>query len=127
MNCHLIAVEVGVIGLAYQRMQLNRFTLYEKGLKGLYTKPMQSWSTIEEHWMLLYNLVQYRKYLWCFRFDQHLGFLYVVYDIFLNEFFHDKRLEELEGHLSRKTALPHLKLWPNNYYRSARVVDSLTQ
>jgi len=84
MNRHLIAVEVGVIGFAYQRMQLNCFAFYEKRLKGLYTKPVQSWGTVEEHWMLLYNLVQHCKYFWRFRFDQHFGFLYVVYDILLH-------------------------------------------
>jgi len=57
MNSHLIAIEVGIIGLAHQRMQLYRLALYEKRLKRLDAKPVQSWGAIKEHRMLLYNLV----------------------------------------------------------------------
>ena len=41
MNCHLVAVEVGVESGTYQRMQLDGLAFDQHRLERLYTEPMQ--------------------------------------------------------------------------------------
>ena len=52
MNCHLIAVKVGVECRANQRMQLNRLALNQHRLKGLNTQTVQRRRTVQHHRML---------------------------------------------------------------------------
>ena len=41
MHCHLVAIEVGIIGGAGQRMQLDGPALHQHGLKGLNAQAVQ--------------------------------------------------------------------------------------
>src|SRR6476660_4258682 len=50
-HCHLVAVEVGVVRGANERVDANRFTLDQLRFKRLNREAMQSRSTIQEHRM----------------------------------------------------------------------------
>src|SRR5918996_4871187 len=51
VHCHLVAVEVGVVSGANERMNANGFTLDQLRFKRLNRETVQSRSTIQEHRM----------------------------------------------------------------------------
>ena len=77
--------------------------------------------------MLLDHLVEDGEDLGGLRLDEHLRLLDVVDDVLLDELLHDEGLEELEGHLGREPALPHLELGADDDDRAAGVVDALAE
>ncbi len=58
MNGHLITVEVGVVGRADQRVELNRLALDQHRLKGLNAEAVQRGRPVQQHGMLADDLVQ---------------------------------------------------------------------
>src|SRR5437870_9785427 len=51
VHCHLVAVEVGVVCGANERVNANGFTLDQLRFERLNRETVQSRSTIQEHWM----------------------------------------------------------------------------
>src|SRR6476646_8988962 len=49
--CHLVAVEIGVVSGANERVNANGFTLDQLRFKRLNRETVQSRSTIQKHWM----------------------------------------------------------------------------
>ena len=52
MDRHLVSVEIGIVCGTYERMQLDRLTLYQDRLKCLNTKSMQCGGTVQHNRML---------------------------------------------------------------------------
>ena len=114
MNGHLVSVEVGVEGGTYQRMKLDGLTLYQYRLEGLDTQSVKSRRTVEHYRMFLDNSFQYVPYLRSDLFHHSLGALDVMSISLLYKLLHDKRLEKLQSHLLRQSALVELEL--RSYY-----------
>src|SRR5258707_7877912 len=127
VNGHLVTIEVGVESRTDQRVQLNGAAFDQHGLKSLDTQKGQRGSAVQEEWMVLNNLFQYVPDLWLDTLDKALGALDIMREVLLNQFAHDKRLEELQRHFLGQTALVQLEFGTNHDHRAARVVHTLAQ
>ena len=93
VDCHLVAVEVGVERLTSQRVQLNSLTLNQLRLEGLNTQAVQRRSTVEHHWVLRNGLLQNVPHLWALALNHALGGLDVLGVVIFYQALHNERLE----------------------------------
>ena len=107
---HLVAVEVGVEGEADERMDLDGRALDELGHEGLDAQAVERRRPVEEHGMVLDDLLEDIPDLVVDTLHDALGALDVVGEALLHELAHDEGLEELEGHLLGQAALVQLEV-----------------
>ena len=124
---HLVAVEVGVEGEADERMDLDGRALDELGHEGLDAQAVQRGRPVEQHRVVLDDLLEDVPDLVVDALHDALGALDVVGEALLHELAHDEGLEELEGHLLGQAALVQLEVGADDDDRAARVVDALAQ
>ena len=125
MNRHLIAIEIRIERGADQGMNLDRFSFDQDGLEGLNAEPVQRRRSIEKNRMILDHLLKNVPYDGILPLNHFLrGFNRRAMSA-LFEPVVDERLEELEGHLLRQSALMQLQLRPDNDDRTAGVVHTL--
>ena len=127
MDGHLVAVEVGVVRRADQRMQMDRLTLDQHRLEGLNAQTMERRCAVEQHRMLLDDLFENVPDFRTHAFDHALRALDVVREPAVDELLHHERLEELERHLFGQAALMQLERRADHDDRTARVVDALAE
>src|SRR3954447_6176399 len=127
MHGHLVTVEVGVERLAHQRVHLDRLALDEHRLERLQPEAVERRSAVQQHRVLLDDLLQHIPDLGDHRVDHLLGRLDVLHRLALDEPGHDERLEQLEGHQLRQAALVQPQRRAGHDHRSARVVDALAE
>ena len=127
MDRHLIAVEVGVIGDAYQRMELNRLALDQHRLEGLNSQPMQGGRAVQQHRMFADNLIEDIPDILALLLDHLLGALDGRDVALFFELAVDERLEQLQRHLLGQAALMQPQLGTDHDYRTARIIDALAQ
>ena len=127
MNRHLVAVEVGVERGADQRVNLDGLAFHQHRLESLNAEAVQRGSAVQQNRMVLddffENVPNHRILL----LDQFLGLLDGGAMAALLEAVIDERLEQLERHLLRKTALVQLQLGTDHDDRTAGVVDALAE
>src|SRR5258706_11589197 len=108
-------------------MNLDGLAFDEHRLEGLDAQTVQRRSAVQQNGMVLddffENVPDHRIVL----FDQLLRLLNSGAVPSLLEAMVDERLEQLERHLLRQTALVELQLRPNHDDGSARVVDALSE
>src|SRR5215469_1341948 len=105
VHCHLVAVEVGVVSGANERVNTNRFTLDQLRFKRLNREAVQSRSTIQEHGMPPGYFVENVPDLGSLALD-HL--FRAAYRVDVPEIFqptNDEWLEKNQCHLLRQPAL----------------------
>ena len=127
MNGHLVAVKVGVERGTYQRMQLDRLALDQHRLKRLDTQTVQGRRSVEHDRVFADYLFEDIPHLRRTTLDQLLGRLDgggKATELQLRE---DERLEQLQRHLLRDTALVQLQRRTDHDDRTARIVDTLAQ
>ena len=124
---HLVAVEVGVERVADERMDLDRLALDEHRLERLDAQAVQRRRAVEQHRVLVDDLLEHVPHLGDHRVDHLLGRLDVLRGLALDEPGHDERLEQLERHQLRQTALVQPQRRPGDDHRAARVVDALAE
>ena len=127
MDGHLVAVKVRVVCRTRERMQLQRTPLGEHRLKGLDAQTVQCRCTVEEHGMLLDDILKHVPDLGACALDHALCRLDVVGSAVRLQFFHDKGLEELKCHFLRQAALVELQLRADDDNGTSRVVDTLAE
>ena len=110
MDSHLVTIEVRVVCRASQWMELQGTSLSEDWLKGLNTQTMQGRCTVQEHWMLLNNILKNIPYFFLGTLNHTLSVLDIVSNLLTNQLLHNKWLEELQSHFLWQTALVNLKL-----------------
>ena len=114
MDSHLVTIEIGVESCTSQRMQLDCLTFYQYRFEGLDTKTMQCRCTVQHNRMFFDNIFQYIPNFCLKTFYHLLGRLNVVCNASGYEFFHDERLEQLDSHFLRQTALIQFKFRTND-------------
>ena len=124
---HLVTVEVGVERRADERVDLDRLALDEHRLERLDAETVQRWGTVQEHRVLLDDLFEHVPHLRARALHHPLRGLDVLRVLEVDEPLHDERLEQLERHLLRQTALLQLELRADDDDRTARVVDALAE
>ena len=127
MDRHLVAVEVGVERLADERVDLDRLALDEHRLERLDAEAMQRRRAVEQHRMLVDDLLEDVPDLRDHRVDHLLGGLDVLRRLALDEPGHDERLEQLERHQLRQAALVQAQRRAGDDHRTAGVVDALAE
>src|SRR4029450_885697 len=121
---HLVAIEVGVVRGANERVNANGFALDQLRFKRLNREAVQSWSTIQEYRMAPSYFVQNVPHLRCLALD-HL--LCTAYRVDVPEIFqttNDEWFAKNQGHLLRQAALIQLELRTDDNHRAARVIDA---
>ena len=124
---HLVAVEVGIEGGAYQRMKLDRFAFDQHRLERLDAEAMQGRGAVEQHRMLADHLFENVPNFRLFFLDQLLGLLDGLAETLRLKPRIDERLEQLERHLLRQTALMQLEFGTDHDHRTAGVIDALAE
>src|SRR5690606_16633946 len=127
---HLVTVEVGVEGLADQRVELDGLSLDQYRLERLDAEAVKRRGAVEEHHLVGDDLFQGVPDLVlhvAVALELLAGALDVVGDAALLELLEEERLEQLEGHALRHAALVQHELRSDDDDRAAGVVDALTE
>ena len=127
MHCHLVAIEVGVECGAGERRQMDGLTFDQNRLEGLDAQTVQRRSTVQQHRMFGDDLFEHAPHLGIATVHQTLGALHVLCIVEIHQTLDDERLEQLEGHRLRKTALMHPQGRADHDHGTTGVVHSLTQ
>jgi len=127
VHCHLVAVEIGVEGRADERVQLNGFAFDQHGLERLDAESVQRGRAVQENRVLIDDLFEDVPNLGTLLLHHLLRRLDGVDVSALFELVVDERLEQLERHLVRQTALVQLERGADDDDRTARVVDALAE
>src|SRR5664280_475122 len=112
MNSHLVSVEVGVEGGAYERRDLDSLLIDKHGFKSLDRQAVEGRRTVEQNDVAFDDLLQNVPHFWRGLLDNVLGDLHAADDAFTHEPVDDMWLEQFERHLLRNTALTDLELRP---------------
>ena len=124
---HLVAVEVGVERGADQRVDLDGLALDQHRLEGLDAEAVQRGRPVQQHRVLLDDLLEHVPHLRAAALDHALGRLDVLGQLGVDEPLHDERLEQLERHQLGQAALVQLERRADHDDRTARVVDALAE
>src|SRR5437870_7965194 len=124
---HLVAVEVRVEGGAHQRVELDSLALDQHRLEGLDAEAVQRRRAVQEHRVLADHFLEDVPDLGALLLHHLLRALDGGDVPALLELVVDERLEQLEGHDLRQSALVQLQLGAHHDDRSARVVDALAE
>ena len=124
---HLVAVEVRVVSGAHQRVQADGLAFDQHGFEGLDAQSVQRRGAVQEHGVILDDVVQNVPDFRADLFDHSLGALDVMREASEHELLHDEGLEELQRHLLGKTALIELQVGAYDDNGTSGVVDALAQ
>src|SRR5215211_4632703 len=124
---HLVAVEVRVEGGTDQRVDLDGLALDEHRLERLDAETVERRRAIQEHRVLLDDILQDVPNLGTEPFDHLLGAADVRRQGSVDEDLHYERLEELDGHQAWEAALVHLQARADHDDRPAGVVYALAE
>src|SRR6266849_133418 len=127
MHSHLVAVEVGVKGGTHQRVQLDGAAFDQHRVEGLDAQAVQRGGAVQQHRMVFDDLLEYVPHFRLDTLDKAFRALDVVREVLLDQFAHDERFEEFQGHLFRETALVQLQIRADHDDGAARVVNALAE
>ena len=105
VDCHLVAVEVGVERAAGKRMKFDCATFDKDGFKRLNTKSVKRRSTVQKYGVILDDFFQNIPYLGFHRLHKAFRTLDVMADVAFHKFVHYERLKQLNSHFFGQTAL----------------------
>ena len=127
MYGHLVAVKVGVERVTNKRVQPDGLSFDQHRLESLNTQAVQRRRAVKHNRMFAHNFVQNGKYFARFFFDKGFRFFNIEHDVLIDQFFHNKGLEQFKRHFRRQTALPQLQFGSDADNRTAGIVDALTE
>ena len=124
---HLVAVEVGVVGGADERVDADRLALDEHRLERLDAEAVQRRRAVEQDRVLVDHRLERVPHLGGALLDELARHLDRRDQALLLELVVDERLEELERHLLGEPALVELQLGTDHDDGAAGVVDALAE
>ena len=127
MHGHLVAVEIGVERGANQRMNADGLAFHQRGLEGLNAQAVQRGRAVEQHGMFANHVFEDVPDDGFLLLDHLLGLLDGGAMAGGFELVIDERLEELEGHLLRQTALVQAQFRADDDDGAAGVVHALAE
>ena len=111
MDSHLVSIEVGVECGTYHRMKSYGFSFDEDRLECLDTESVKCRSTVQHDRVLFDHVLENVPYSRVvLLLDHFFSVLYVLGYTCVNQLSHNERLEQLDSHLLRETALIHLQI-----------------
>ena len=108
-------------------MKLDCLTFYKDRLESLDTKSVQCGGTVQHNRMFFDYFLQHIPYLGLKPLHHFLCVLYIMSCTVGYKLFHNERLEQLNSHLFRKTALIDLQLRSHNDNRTSGIIDTLSK
>ena len=127
MHGHLIAVKVGVVTGADQRMNFNCIAFNKNRLERLNSHAMESWRAIQKHRMILDDFFKHVPHFWVTPIKHALGALDGVGKSTILELANDERLEQFQRDLLWQTALMQLEFWTNHDDGTRRIINALAE
>ncbi len=124
---HLVTVEVGVEALAHQGMQVDCIAFDQDRLKGLDAHAVQSGSTIQQHRMVLDNLLQDIPDLFVLALQHLLGGLDRVRVPQVFQLADDEGLVQFQCDLLGQATLVQTQSGTDHDHASRRIIDTFTQ
>ena len=124
---HLVAVEVGVERGADQRMDPDGLALDQHRLERLDAQAVQRRRAVEQHRVVLDDLLQDLVHLGALALHDLLGPLDRLGDALLHQLVDDERLEQLDRHRLGQAALVQPELRAHHDDRAAGVVHALAE
>ena len=124
---HLVAVEVRVERRAHERVNADGLPLHEHRLEGLDPQPVKRRGPVQEHRVVLDDVLEDLVDRRVFEFDELLGALHGLRVQPPLEFVDDERLEQLDRHLLGQPALVQPEFRTHDDDRPAGVVDALSE
>ena len=124
---HLVTVEVSVEGGTDQRVQVDGLALDQHRFEGLNAQAVQGRRPVQHDRVLADHLLEDIPDLGAFLLHHALGGLDRRREPVEFELGVDERLEQLQRHLLRDTALVQLQGRANHDHRTTGVVDALTE
>ena len=124
---HLVAVEVRVERRADQRVDADGLAFDQHRLERLNAEAVQRRSAVEQHRMLANDVFENVPDHGFLLLDHFLGLLDGGAVAVRFELVIDERLEQLERHLLRQTALVELEFRANDDDRAAGIVNALAE
>ena len=127
MHGHLVAVEVGIEGGTYERVDLNRLALHEQRLEGLDAQPVQRGRPVQQHRVLLNDVLEHVPDIRAPSLHHPLGRLDVLRYLGIDQPLHDERLEQLKRHQLGQPALVQAQRGSCDDDGATRVVHALAE
>ena len=127
MDCHLVAVEVGIERGANEWVDLNGLTLNQHRFERLNTKAVKGRCTVQQHRVLPDYVFEHVPDLGLTTLDHTLGRLDVLRQFLVDKLLHDEGLEELECHQLGQPALVKQQVRAHHDDRTAGVVHALAE
>ncbi len=127
MHRHLVAVKIGVVSGANQRMDFNGPAFRQHRLKRLNAEAVKRRGAVQQNRMLANDFFEHIPDFGTHALDHPLGALDVVGMTGVDQFLHNKRLEQFQRHFFRQTALVKFQLRSDHDNRSARIVHALAK
>ena len=127
MHGHLVAVEVGVEGGADQRVNLDGLAFDQHRLERLNAQAVKRWGAVQQYRVILDDFFKDVPDHRLLHLHHFLGLLDGGAVARLLQAVIDERLEQLERHLLRQTALVQLQFGTDHDDRTAGVVDALAE
>ena len=127
VDCHLVAVKVGIVGGADQGVEAECTAFHQDRLEGLDAQTVEGRCTVEENRVLLDDILESVPHLGALLVHHLLGGLDVVGNAVFHQLLHDEGAEQLDGHFLRHTALIDLQVRTDNDNRTAGIVNTLAQ
>src|SRR5262245_61634356 len=127
MHCHLITIEVGVERRKNDGMNLDGLTLNEYRLECLNAETVERRSAVEQNRMVLDDFFKDVPHDGVLPFNHFFCGLHRRAMATLLETVVDERLEQLERHLLRQTALMQVQLRTNDDDRTSGVIHALSK
>ena len=127
MHRHLVPIEIGIEGRAYQRMQPDGFALDENRLECLYAKAMQCGGPVQHDRTPFDHLLENIPDVSGAAVHYFLCTLDRLDDAPLNELANDKGLEQFDSHLFRQAALVYIQFGANDDNRPTRIIHALAE
>jgi hypothetical protein len=123
---HLITVEVGVERSTDKGVYPNRLPFNQHRLERLNAEPMKRGCPVEQHGVILNDLLENLVYIGTLSLNDFLGALNRFRDALLDELVNDERLEQLHSHRLGQATLVQAKLGTHHNNRPPGVVHPLT-
>ena len=124
---HLVTIEVGVERRGGERVELNGLTLNHTGLERLDAKTVKSRGSVEEHRVVLHDILKDVPYHRRLLVHYFLCRLDCLDNAALNELADDERLIKLCSHVFRQAALVHTEFGADDDDGARGVVNALTK
>ena len=127
MDCHLIAIKIGIKSSTNHRMNLNRFSFYQQRLESLNTQSMQSRRPVEKHRMVFNYLLKNFPYFGTLLLNHFLCCFYCSRIALVFQSIEYKRFEQFQGHFFWQPALVKLQVRSHHDDRSSRIIHAFSQ